>query len=176
MELLIQLSELLKEKNQIDNKIAVILNRPCTLGHLGEFIASKIFNIKLQDTATSTGIDGYFTEGVLKGESVDIKFYGKMENLLDVSTKILPDYYLVFTGAKAAAVSSKGKTRPWVINYIYLFNTVKLVSILKSYGVRIGIATSLRSFLWDDAEIYPEKRNQELQLSNEQFELIELFK
>ena len=175
MELLIQLSKLIKEKNEIDNQIAAIINRPCTIGHLGEFIASIIFDIKLQPTATSTGIDGYFNNGNLKGKSVDIKFYGKMESLLDISTKILPDYYLVMTGPRSPAVSSRGTTRPWLINYIYLFNTGKLIPILQSYGVKIGVATSLKSFLWNEAEVYPENKNSELLLSTKQIEFIKFF-
>lgn len=175
MESLMLLSKLIKEKNEIDNKIAAIINRPCTLGHFGEFIASIIFDIKLQPTATSSGIDGYFNSGNLKGKSVDIKFYGKMENLLDISAKILPDYYLVFTGEKSPAISSKGKVRPWLINYIFLFNTGKLIPILQSYGVKIGVDTSLKSFLWNEAEIYPENKNKELSLTPPLLEIIKLF-
>jgi len=98
-----------------------------------------------------------------------------MENLLDISKKVLPDFYLVMTRQKSPAVSSKGTIRPWSINYVYLFNTVKLIPILKSYGVKIGTATSLKSFLWVEAEIFPENKNSELTLSTRQIESIKLF-
>jgi len=175
MEILKKLSKLIKEKNKLDNLISEVINRPCIMGHVGEFIASIIFNIKLQPTATSIGIDGYFTFGNLSGKSVDIKWYSKNEKILDINTKVLPDYYLVMTGPGSPAVTSKGTIRPWLINNVYLFNSKKLVNDLKTSGRKIGIATSVRTYLWDEAEIYPIKRNKELELSIEQTNALKLF-
>ena len=52
--------------------------------------------------ATSKGIDGFFIEGSLRGKSVNVKLYGKKENILDISTGEIADYYLVLTGDEGA--------------------------------------------------------------------------
>ena len=59
--------------------------------------------------------------------------------------------------------------------YVYLFNAKKLIEELKRAGVKIGVATSVRKKLWDEAEIYPEQRNKELILTGKQRELLRLF-
>ena len=41
-----RLSQLIREKNLINNKIAAITGRPALTGHTGEYIASVIFNIQ----------------------------------------------------------------------------------------------------------------------------------
>jgi hypothetical protein len=170
-----ELADLISEKNKIELKISKIINRPAIIGHAGEYIASKIFNIDLEISAVNKGIDGYFSSGILKGKGVNIKWYGKKENLLDITPSYLPDYYLVLTGPPAPAVSSRGKTRPWVITNIFLFKAKDLMENLLSINVKVGIATSVRSFLWDKAEIYPNQNNEEIILSNEQKEALKLF-
>ena len=62
------------------------------------------------------------------------------------------------TGEHSPPKSSKGKERPWVILYVYLFNAKKLIEELKRAGVKMGVATSVRKKLWDEAEIYPEHK------------------
>lgn len=171
-----KLSDSIKEKNKIELTIAKVIDRPAIIGHAGEYIASKIFYIDLETSAVTRSIDGYFSEGNIKGKSVNIKWYGKKENLLDITPDYLPDYYLVMTGPSTPAISSRGCTRPWSINSVFLFNSVKLVNILKSFGIKIGIATSVRSYLWDEAEIFPNQRNPELVLSDEQISMLNLFK
>lgn len=47
---------------------------------------------------------------------------------------------------------------------------------LDAYGVKIGVATSVRRHLWDDAEIYPSPNNGALPLTPEQISMIELFR
>jgi len=169
-----KLSELIKERNKIDNSIADMIGRPATTGHIGEYIASKLFNIRLEESATRKSIDGYFTNGNFSDKSVNIKFYPKKENLLDLFEKELPDYFLVITGPSSPAISSRGQTRPLIINYVFLFDSIILLE--KLIGVKIGIATSVRSYLWDKAEIYPNANNNEFILTKEQIDLIELFK
>jgi len=68
-----------------------------------------------------------------------------------------------------------GATRPWVISYVYLFDAARLIGELEQQGVKIGIATSVRSYLWEMAEIYPVQRNRQLLLSDEQKNLLGLF-
>ena len=169
------LAMLLKAKNQVGKKIVKIIDRPAQIGHIGEYIASKIFDIQLEESATHKGSDGRFRAGPLVGRSVNIKFYGKMENILDIKADALPDYYLVLTGTKAAAVSSKGKDRPWVIEYVFLFDTEKLMEVLRARGVKLGVATSVIKLLWDQAEIYPNQTNSDIELSIEQQDYLRMF-
>lgn len=157
-------------------QIAAIIQRPALIGHVGEFIASRIFGIALEESASRKGIDGCFTDGQLAGQSVNIKWYTKRENILDVTPDALPDFYLVLTGPESAAAhSSRGKTRPWVIETVYLFDAHKLVHRLRLRGVKIGVATSVGQQLWDEAEVYPTPRNARLILSEEQRKLLAHF-
>lgn len=45
MDELTQLAELLKKKNAIDSLISAQLGRAAEKGHVGEFIASQVFDI-----------------------------------------------------------------------------------------------------------------------------------
>ncbi len=137
-----RLATLLTEMNSIRNRISEITQRPATIGHTGEYIASKIFDIELDESASSKGIDGHFRSGQLVGKSVNIKWYSKLEYLLDITPQTLPDYYLVMTGPKGQAVSSR--------------------------GVNVGVASSVRKHEWQAAEIYPNKRSMVYRLSDEQ--------
>jgi hypothetical protein len=175
MKKLERLAELIHVKNKIDDEIAEIIGRPSLIGHIGEYIASEIFKIELEQSAVEKGIDGRFTQGPLKGQTVNIKFYAKRENLLDINPDYLPDYYLVITGSKSGPVSSRGATRPWLISSVYLFNSQKLMNELKNCDVKIGIATSVISKLWDEAEIYPNQSNNIIPLSEEQVRQLRLF-
>jgi len=175
MENLNRLAQAIKQKNLADTEIAHIVGRPAERSHAGEYIAAHIFNINLEQSASQKGIDGRFVSGSLATKSVNIKWYGKMDRLLDTSPDSLPDFYLVMTGPKAAAVSSRGAVRPWIISYVYIFDAVRLNGGLKRQGVKIGIATSVRSYLWEMAEIYPVQRNKQLLLSDEQKNLLALF-
>jgi hypothetical protein len=60
------------------------------------------------------------------------------------------------TGPVGAAGSSKGTTRPWLIESVYLFEAHQLMGDLQASGVKIGVATSVRQHQWKAAEIYPD--------------------
>jgi len=47
-----ELATLLAERNRTEQAITAIINRPAALGHIGEFIASSIFDIALEKSAT----------------------------------------------------------------------------------------------------------------------------
>ena len=170
-----RLACLVHERNEISEEIAGIIGRPALNGHIGEFIASKIFRIKLEASATSKGIDGFFIEGSLKGKSVNVKLYGKKENIMDISAGTIADYYLVLAGEDGDLSSSKGKTRPLIISQVFLFNMRKLMPVLRERGVRIGIATSVRKKDWNEAMIYPVQRNREIVIGDESIKLLQLF-
>ena len=163
-----QLTELLSEMNSIGERISEITQRPATIGHTGECIAAEIFDIELEESANAKGFDGHFKSGTLAGRTVNIKWYSKLEYMLDINPDALPDFYLVMTGPKGQAVSSRGGVRPWLIDYVFLFNAVELMIELNARGVKIGIATSVRKHVWQDSEIYPNKRNMTYRMSDDQ--------
>jgi hypothetical protein len=103
------LSELIKKRNTIEREISRIIQRPAFSGHLGEYIASKIFDIDLNASATQKGHDGIFKSGMLQGKSVNVKLYSKRESLLDISLDSAPDYYLVLSGSKYSEMPPKKK-------------------------------------------------------------------
>lgn len=152
-----------------------VIGRPAQIGHLGEYIASHIFDIQLEESAVSKSLDGYFKSGSVNGRSVNIKWYAKQEGLLDITPDSLPDYYLVLAGPKAAAVSSRGKTRSWLIESVHLFDAHALVAQLKQRNLKIGIATSIRQAYWEQAEIYPTPRCSEYNLTAQQRDMLALF-
>jgi hypothetical protein len=170
-----QLAELIKTRNTIGEQIAALIGRPAMIGHVGEFIASRIFNIALEESASQKSIDGHFVDGPLEGHSVNIKWYGRQEGALDVTPDALPDYYLVLAGPKPGAGSSRGSIRPWLIHSVFLFDARELVSQLRERGVKIGIATSVRQRFWKEAEIYPVQRNTTLVVSDGQRKQLAMF-
>jgi hypothetical protein len=48
-----------------------------TSGHLGEWIASQIFDIQLEASAVTAAVDGRFRGGPLAGRSANVKWYLK---------------------------------------------------------------------------------------------------
>ncbi|OFY46790.1 MAG: hypothetical protein A2Z69_01585 [Bacteroidetes bacterium RBG_13_44_24] len=173
MEELQSLAKAITQRNTADAEIARTIGRPAERGHAGEYIAAATFGIELEQSASKKGIDGHFTSGSLAGKTVNIKWYGKWEGILDISPENGPDFYLVMTGPFSASLSSRGSTRPWLISYIFLFDSTKLFQDLKN--VKLGIATSVKKQLWEMAEIYPTQRNSQLILSAEQQNILKLF-
>ncbi|MCL4263978.1 MAG: hypothetical protein KJ069_12215 [Anaerolineae bacterium] len=175
MEELLRLAGLIDLRNEIAGKITALIGRPAYIGHIGEYIASKIFDITLQESAAAKSIDGYFLSGQLANCSVNVKWYGKQDGLLDITSHAQPDYYLVFAGPYGSAGSSRGEIRPWLIETVYLFKADTLVMSLQQRGTKIGIATSIPKQFWNEAEIYPSQNNPRLILSAEQKKLLALF-
>lgn len=152
-EELIRLAALIRQRNAIDAEIAKIIGRPAEKGHVGEYLASHLFDIDLEVSATQKGYDGRFRSGPLAGRSVNVKWYAKREGLLDINPRHLPDYFLVLAGPRGPAASSRGTTRPWALQEIFLFEAVPLIAALKARNVAIGIATSLRREDWEAARV-----------------------
>lgn len=163
-----KLANLLSEMNSIGEKISEITQRPATIGHTGEYIVADIFDIELEESANAKGIDGHFRSGSLAGRSVNVKWYGKLEFMLDINPDALPEYFLVMTGPKAKVLTSKGGIRPWLIDFVFLFNAAELMIELKARGVKIGVATSVRKHEFQAAEIYPNKRHKGFLMTDEQ--------
>jgi hypothetical protein len=175
MKEIIELAKLIKKHNKIDNEISALIGRPALIGHTGEFIASKVFDISLAVSASQKSIDGFFQSGPLKNQSVNIKWYTYDARELDITPNSLPDYYLVLTGGQAQPSSSRGRVRPWVIEKVYLFEAKILVENLSKMGKKIGIPTSIDKVQWSKGEIYPKQANTTLPVGNEQKRLLSLF-
>ena len=175
MDDLTKQAQLIKQRNRLEEEITAVIGRPDQIGHLGEYIAAHMFNIQLEESAVAKSLDGYFKSGPVNGRSVNIKWYAKQEGLLDITPDSLPDYYLVLAGPKVGAVSSRGKTRPWLIESVHLFDTHTLVVQLKQRKLKIGVATSVRQAYWEQAEIYPMARCSNYSLTTPQREMLTLF-
>ncbi len=175
MDDLSRLADLIEKRNALEREIAALIERPAAIGHIGEFIATQIFNITLEKSASFKGIDGRFLDGLLESRSVNIKWYAKWEGLLDITPEALPDFYLVMTGPKSRLFTSRGGVRPWTIDRVFLFDAKALAEELIKSGVKIGIATSVRSIFWENAEIFPITSNDRYILSEEQREALGLF-
>ncbi len=163
-----KLETLLSELNSIGEKISEITQRPATIGHTGEYIAAEIFDIELEESANAKGLDGHFRSGPLGGRTVNVKWYGKLEYMLDINPDALPDIFLVMTGPKSINPTSKGGIRPWLIDYAFLFNAAELMIELNARGVKIGIATSVRKHEFQAAEIFPNKRSMVYRMTDDQ--------
>ena len=170
-----RLGRLLKQRNQVDKEIASIIGRPAHSGHIGEFVAARIFDIELLHSASHEAIDGHFARGPLAGKSVNVKKYSIDQSILDMKPDSPPDFYLVLTGPRTPPQSSRGTTQPWVIESVFLFDGLALLTQLREYGVKIGVATSVRRHLWDAAEVYPRPTNRTVQLTCAQRSMIGLF-
>lgn len=169
------LAEVISEYNFLGNRISEITQRPATIGHTGEYIAAAIFDIELEESASAKGIDGQFHSDKLAGRTVNVKWYGKLEYMLDINPGALPDFFLVMTGPKTLGPTSKGGIRPWLIEYVFLINAAELMIELEARGVKIGAATSVRKHEWQAAEIYPNKRSMVYRMTDEQMEMLAAF-
>lgn len=154
-DVLTELAGLLAARNDLDRDIGGLIGRPMTAGHPGEFIASRVFGIELEATASAKAIDGRFTAGPLEGRTVNVKWYLKREGLLDLTPSDELDHYLVLAGPASAAASSRGNVRPWVIANVYLFDAQALREGLVARGRRVGVASSVRAAEWAAAEAFP---------------------
>ncbi|OBB90319.1 hypothetical protein [Mycolicibacterium peregrinum] len=172
---LAELAALIKERNSIDARLGAILNRPASIGNIGEWIAAQVFDIDLVSSGSNAAFDGHFTSGLLAGKTVNVKAYGRQEGLLDVITNPTLDYYLVMTGPKGALKSSKGGLRPFCIDSVYLFNSKDLLAALEVTGVKVGVATSVRAAQWNAAEIFPNSANPALVLTELQKSRLAMF-
>ncbi len=171
------LANYINQRNENELLITKLIDRPAAIGHIGEHIASKIFHIDLESLANNKGSDGCFTDGQLKGRSVNIKWYAMREGILDINADVTcrPEYYLVLAGPKAKQMTSKGVSRPWIVESVFLFDAKELASRLLSSGRKLGVSASVAQAFWEEAEIYPNQVSKAFILSEEQRRLLALF-
>lgn len=170
-----QVAELVRQRNAIDEQLATLIGRLPIMGHLGEWVAIRIFDLESAATATQRGWDARFRGGPHAGRTVNVKFYGKGQGILDLHETFPPDFYLVLVGPRGTATSSRGASRPTVIEWVHLFDARKVHEDLQGRGRKIGIASSVRRQLWDASEIYPADNPDVLPLSAEQREAVVSF-
>lgn len=106
---------------------------------------------------------------------MNIKWCLKREGLLDTTESTALDYYLVLTGPTSAAMSSRGTTRPWCIEAVFLFDAWQLRSEQMTREVKRGVASSVIKQQWTAAEIYPSATNAMLNVTSRQAEQLRLF-
>lgn len=170
-----ELASLHARRNEIDDAIAALIARPATPGHIGELIAARVFDIELYCSASHKAADGTFRSGPLRRASVNIKLYGKQEGLIDLREDTIPDFYLVLTGPRSAAGSSRGGTRPILIEHAFLFRGQGLHATIGARGKKPRVATSVRQAEWKEAEIWPESRSPHLRLDRDQAAALRAF-
>jgi hypothetical protein len=139
------------------------------------WIAAQVFDIELEASAVATGIDGHFRSGPLQGRTVNVKWYLKREGLLDTTEADALDFYLVLTGPPSAATSSRGATRPWCIEGVFLFDARQLRAEQIMRGVKRGVASSVIKQQWKAAEIYPSAASTQLIVTAQQADQLKLF-
>jgi hypothetical protein len=167
------LASLIRARDAINSEIVRLIGRPASTGNLGEFIASRVFDIHLAATGVHPGNDGAFASGPLAGKTVNIKMYSQDDALLDVGMHEA-DYYLVLRGPRPGSVKG-ANTLPFRIDSVYLFEMVALREELLYSGVKVGIATSVKRHMWNAAQIHPAVPGSPMSLSAEQTELLSLF-
>ena len=176
---LTDLADSVRTKNAADRHVARLIGRPALPGHFGEFVAAQVFDIELCRNAANPGFDGKFRNGELEGKCVDIKYMTKHDGLLNLKKEgeTGPDYYLVMTGPDEEPGPSHGKTRPWVIESVFLFDAEALVDELKARNPekKIGTAAGVPVDLWKKAMIYPDGVSPLLPVMDAHRDLLALF-
>ena len=147
------LAELLRARHSIDDEIATLIDQTATSGNIGEVVAASIFDIELAVSGVNPGYDGHFRSGWLAGSTVNVKAYAERTGILDISPHPC-DWYLVLMGPPRASME-KGRSLPFRIAGMYLFDIQAVKAVLTAAGLRIGVASSVRKVYWEAAEIYP---------------------
>jgi hypothetical protein len=170
---LADLAGLLRERDDIEQRIARITGRSARQGDVGEFIAACVFDIELAPTAVQAGHDGWFRSEPLKDRTVNIKTYGSAAAGIDISLHAC-DYYLVLSGPLKPPGAVQHHR--WSISAVYLFDGQRLLAEFTNRGVKVGIATGLRVGDLAAAQLYPvQGTNALLRLTEEQQAMLALF-
>ena len=78
---------MIRQRSEVEVAITRIIGRPAQIGHIGEYIAAKVFRIALAPSASEKGYDGRFEDGPPQGRTVNIKWYAKREGVLDIEPR-----------------------------------------------------------------------------------------
>ena len=166
------LADLLRVRNATERALQTVLERPGSIGDIGEVIAQAIFPITLHEKRNHPGSDGWFHSGPLEGKTVNVKMYSNGETRLDIKPNPpWPDYYLVLRGKRA----SKEQGIPWQIDHVFLYDAAVLIPRLQERGTKLTVTTSLWQSDRDEAQIYPAREGSPFVLTAEQIEQLLLF-
>jgi len=156
-------ARLVRARNEIDGEISRIINRPVLTGRLGDWLASQLFDIDFEPSA-SDGFHGRFASGSLAARTVDTRWLGARDGNLDLRSPAGLDFCLVFTGPQALALTSRGVVRPLRIDACHLFDA-------RRPDARPGVLASE----WEAAEVFPRANNPLLEVEPEARALLGLF-
>lgn len=108
---LVRLAALLRERAAIELEISQLVGRPALPGHIGEFIASRVFGIGLHESAPARASDGVFDAEPVLGRTVNVKLYGRQEGLLDLPLDGVGacDFTLVLSGPRRGRARIAGR-------------------------------------------------------------------
>ena len=168
-----ELAKLLERRSAVDSDIAKAIGRRAEKGHIGEYIASRIFGIRLHASASTKGSDGVFTTGPLAGMTVNVKWYTTDDSGADLPKSSGAKFMLVFSGG---GPTGEGPHRPLTIDSVYIFDEAEIMGRLRERGVKIGPSASVRNADWEEAEVYPVGRSPILRLTEDQRRSLELFR
>jgi hypothetical protein len=166
-----ELLGLLVGLNGVDRLIAQRIGQPAENGPIGEFLASRLFDIELVAGAARKTHDGRFASGPLAGRTVDVRLYARPNGILDNPPGHKPDYYLVLAGPDGGATGSRGSTRALVIGQVFLFEGARLLKDLKKK--KPGKVTSVPARLWAAAQIHPPGTDPRLPIDPAHVELLQ---
>lgn len=166
------LAALIAARNEWEREISAIIGRPASLANLGETVAATIFHIRLHEDGSHQGSDGLFVDGPLMGLTVNVKWYARLDYLLDLAPGY-PDAYLVLAGPRLGSALPARHTHPWLITSLHLFIAERLIGAL--HDIKLETATNIKRALWDEAELYPNPNCPDYTLSDAQREMIGLF-
>lgn len=173
---LARLAQLLHARNTVESNIANLLRCSVNLSSVGEYIAATIFGITLIPSAHHSEFAGIFAHGQLAGKTVDIQWYPRREGFMNVHTQQAPDYYLVLAGPRQESSTTRALVHPWLILSVHLFESNSLLAALQERGVQLGSHTSIINQFWERSEIFPSAHNSTLQLTDEQRQLLQMFR
>ena len=174
-----KLSTLIKKWNRLEREISAIIERPGTISNVGEYIASKVFDIVLERSRTRQAYDGVFGNGLLKGLRVNVKISRERESFIDWRDDALPDFFLILAGPKRTSRRKTGESRPVRIASAYLFRVKETRAQLISREVNLPknrrVQASIAHWQWEAAEVFPNANCDLLVLSSKQRSLLMLF-
>lgn len=170
-------ADLVRALNAINRALGRFLGRTADRGSITEDIASRIIHILLEKRANHPVSDGTFTEGPLRGCTVNVKWRAGGSKTVNIgNANHLPDYFLSFSGpAKSAITNPSPGYNPFTIKEVCLFNAVELVTRLQKEGVPIRHQTRVGTEAWNRARIYPQQEGSPIVLTPEQETMLALF-
>jgi len=171
---LLRLADLIETRNQEDELISCLIGRPPLRRDLALFLASCIFDIKLELPPSCNQFDGRFRSGPLAEKTVIVQWRPEHDGSIDIKPDYVPDAYLVFVGPRSDPAAPPA-ARPLVIQEVFVFDGRSLVQGQLARHEPLGPASVVPSRIWDAARVYRTCRWSPLTLSTLQVYILERF-